>query len=262
MDKLFNLKPLVIAALHLPVCPRGSMPSFAQIEDYAFKNMQTFKEGGIPAVILQDETPSPGVARPETLTMMASLARLLKKEYPDIELGIIIEAHDPTAALAVAFASGASFVRIKVFVGTMLKSSGIQMGCGIEASEYRNLLNREDLKILADVHDRTGVPLGDVGVEKAARWAVNTGANALVLTGNSFDGSLQMIRNVRDRGVKKPLILGGGVNTDNVQAALKVADGVIVSTALKRKNILPDEVLQWDREKITRFMDVARESSL
>lgn len=260
MNKLFDLKPLVIAALHLPVYPRGNMPSMSQIEDYALSNMATFAVGGMPAVILQDETPSPERARPETLTMMAALARLLKKEYPAIELGIIIEAHDPLAALAVAFASGASFVRIKVFVGSMLKSSGIQMGCGIEASEYRHLLNSEDLQILADVHDRTGTPMGNVSIEKASRWAANTGANGLVLTGSSFNDSLQIIQSVRNNGVNKPLILGGSATVDNVSEALKVADGVIVSSALKRKNIQPGEILQWDQEKIIRFMEAARQA--
>ncbi len=262
MKELFDFNPLIIAALHLPVCARGAnMPSISQIEDYAMKNMQIFKDGGIPAVILQDETPSPGMARSETLTIMASLARLIKKEFSDIELGIIIEAHDPTAALAVAFASGASFVRIKVFIGAMLKSNGVQMGCGVEASEYRKLINREDLIILADVYDRTGAPLGDLAIEKASQWAVNTGANGLVLTGGCFDDSLKIIQNVRDSGINRPLILGGGVNIDNVRSALKVSDGVIVSTALKRKDIKPNEVLKWDREKIMRFMEAAKKDS-
>ncbi len=250
--------PWVIAALHLPPFTVGKLPSMALLEDYLLQNLAVFAAGGIPAVILQDETLNSGRARPEILTIMASLGRLAHREYPQVELGIIIEAHDPFASLAVAHACGATFVRLKVFVGAMLKSPGVQQGCGIEAVEYRRSLGRPDIRILADVHDRTGRSLLEIPISQASGWAVNTGADALILTGSSFRESLEYVADVQRAGVKKPLLIGGSVDAENVAQALSHADGVIVSSSLKHPNAGNGDLVLWDLDRITRFMDAAR----
>ncbi len=257
MNPLFQLDPLVIVALHLPPFLRGQRNDPVILEDYLLKNLEIFSKGGVPAVILQDETPMAGPAYPETLAMMASLARLARHEFPQIHYGIIVEAHDPVAPLAVAAACGASFVRIKVFVGAMLKSSGVLQGCGVDASAYRQVLGREDIAILADVYDRTGFPLGAAPLERAENWAVESGANGLVLTGGGFQESLDWLHSARERGIQCPLILGGSATAENVAEALSVADGVIVSSALKRQPTAPNDLVHWDLAKIKAFMESA-----
>ena len=132
MKDVLESKPLVIGALHLPPFMRGKAVNRAFLEDYLLTNLHVFADGGIPAVMIQDETPAAEMVYPETIAWMASLGRLARKEVPELSLGIIIEAHDPKAALAIAHACGLSFVRIKVFVGAMLKSSGLQQACGVE----------------------------------------------------------------------------------------------------------------------------------
>lgn len=257
MTSLFQLDPLVIAALHLPPFLRGQRNDPEELEDYLLKNLEVFSKGGIPAVIIQDETPVVGLAYPETIALMASLARLARREFPKLQYGIIIEAHDPVASLAIAAACGASFVRIKVFVGAMLKSSGILQGCGVETLAYRQMLGRNDIQVLADVYDRTGFPLGNAPLERAEDWAVQVGADALVLTGGSFDESLEMLRAARQRNLHRPLILGGSVSVENVDQALSAADGVIVSSALKRQPEGPGDAVHWDLHKVKAFMEAA-----
>jgi len=252
-------KPLVITALHLPELRLGLTPvSICWLEDYVCQNMQVFSDGGIPAVILQEETLNSSLARPESVAVVSVLARLARMEFPHIHIGIIIQAHDPIAPLAIAHASGAEFVRIKVFVGAMVKSEGIHQGCGIEARDYRTQIGNEQIKILADVHDRTGTPLTPEPIEMAAEWAVRTGADSLVLTGSSEEESLHYLKVVREAGIDVPLMMGGGATCDNVSEMLKFADGVIVSSALKRSNADPQELVQWDLEKVKRFMEAAR----
>lgn len=260
MNSLFQLNPFVIAALHLPPFIRGKRSDPAMLEDYLLQNLQVFSQGGIPAVIIQDETPVCGPAYPETIALMASLVRLARREFPQIQLGVIIEAHDAIAPLAVAAACGASFVRIKVYVGAMLKSTGVQQGCGAEASAYRQMLGREDISILADVYDRTGSPIGNAPLEQAERWAVQLGADALILTGSTFNESLDMLNAAREQNLKRPLILGGSVTSENVAQAFTAADGVIVSSALKRKPANSNDLVHWDLAKVTQFMEKARKT--
>ncbi len=258
-SSLFDLQPLVITALHLPEIGMGHKPiSMSWLEDYVLKNLAVFVEGGVPAVILQEETLNPNPARPENIAVLSAVARIARHEFPDLQLGIIIQAHDPLAPLAIAHASGASFVRIKVFVGAMLKAEGIQQGCAVAARDYRALLGREDIQILADVHDRTGYPVSGEPIEVAADWAAHSGADGLILTGFTYEESLQYLDTVRNAGIQKPLLLGGGATESNVAEVMAHAEGVIVSSALKRKEIAPDEMVQWDLDSIKRFMEAAR----
>jgi membrane complex biogenesis BtpA family protein len=255
---LFNIHPLVITALQLPEIGMGHKPiSMSWLEDYVLSNLAVFVEGGVPAVILQEETLNPNHARPENIATMAALARIAHHEFPGVLLGIIVQAHDPFAPLAIAHASGASFVRIKVFVGAMLKAEGIQQGCAVAARDYRAMLGREDIQILADVHDRTGYPVTAEPIEVAADWAAHSGADGLILTGFTHKESLQYLDAVREAGIPKPLLLGGGADESNIAEVLEHADGVIVSSALKRKNALQDDLIQWDSAAIKRFMDAA-----
>lgn len=259
IPNLFDLKPLVITALHLPELGMGHKPiSMNWLEDYVLKNLGVFRQGGVPAVILQEETLNPGNARPENIAILSAVARIARHEFPDIQLGIIIQAHDPLAPLAIAHASGASFVRIKVFVGAMLKAEGIQQGCAVAARDYRAMLGREDIRILADVHDRTGYPVTNEPIEVAADWASHSGADGLILTGFTYLESLDYLKSVRKASIQKPLLLGGGATAENVAEVLHYADGVIVSSALKRKEVSPDDMVQWDRDAVTQFMDAAR----
>jgi hypothetical protein len=257
-SNLFDLHPLVITALHLPEMGMGHKPlSMNWLEDYVLKNLAVFVTGGIPAVILQEETLNPNHARPENIAVMAALARIARHEFPDLQLGIILQAHDPLAPLAIAHASGASFVRIKVFVGAMLKAEGIQQGCAVAARDYRAILGREDIQILADVHDRTGYPVTGEPIEVAADWAARSGADGLILTGFTYEESLHYLDSVHKAGIQKPLLLGGGADESNVAEVLGHADGVIVSSALKRKEVAPDDLVLWDLDGIKRFMEAA-----
>ena len=255
---LFELKPLVIGVLQLPEVGIGHKPlSMNWLEDYVLQNLAVFARGGVPAVILQDETLNSSNARPETVAIMASLTRTAKAEFPDLHLGVIFQAHDPLAPLAVAYAGGATFVRIKVFVGAMLKAEGIQEGCAVAARDYRSMLGCEDIQILADVHDRTGYPVTSEPIEVAADWAARSGADGLILTGFTYQESIKYLMTVRKAGIQKPLFLGGGADNANVAEVLKYANGVIVSTALRRKDASPDDLVLWDLECVTRFMDAA-----
>ena len=246
--------PLIVGAVHLPRYGRANpRVSMAQLEDHVLTNCAVFVENGIDTLYLQDENPSSGRASEETLAVMAALGRLVKRECPRLHLGIIVEAHDGTAPLAIAHACGADFVRIKVFAGAMLKYPGVQEGCGIEAVNYRTALGA-DVAIFADVHDRTGLPLVDVPLGMAAGWVSNIGADALILTGMSYAQSLDFVAQGRKAVRSKPILIGGSVTFDNIQEVLRHADGAVVSTSLMLDT--PQGSLRWDGAKIRRFMDL------
>jgi uncharacterized protein len=256
--KLFAAGPPVIAALHLPDFALSRHRSVAWYEEYALANARVFAEAGIPWIKLQDQTRTAGAAAPDTLAMTAALGRLIRAELPQLGLGIIVEAHDPAAALSVAHAAGADFVRLKVFVGGAMTADGPRHGLGSAAVAHRTALGRPDIAILADVHDRTARPLSDEPQPFAAHWAAKTGADALIITGSSFADTLSRIAAVRETVPRRPVLIGGGVTETNLREALAASDGVIVSSALMRSGAGEDDLLQWDADLCRRFMDAAR----
>jgi len=254
---LFAGPPPVIAALHLPDFALSRHRSMAWLEDYALTNARVFAEAGIPWMKLQDQTRCDGPAAPETLAIMAALARLIRRELPGLGLGIIVEAHDPVAALSVAHAAGADFVRLKVFVGGAMTAQGPRHGLGARAVAHRAALGAE-VAILADVHDRTSVPLSSESQPMAAEWAAKTGADGLIVTGADMADTLARIAAVRAAGVRRPVLVGGSVTAANVAEALAGADGVIVSSALMRKGAGPEDLLRWDAALCRQFIEAAQ----
>ncbi|MEM1431196.1 MAG: BtpA/SgcQ family protein [Pseudomonadota bacterium] len=259
--KVFGAEPCVIAALHLPDFPLSRHLSLSWFEEYALANARVFAEAGVPFLKLQDQTRTAGPASAETIARMSALARLIRAELPTLGLGIIVEAHDAAAALSVAHASGADFVRLKVFVGGAMTSEGPRHGLGAEAVAYRSSIGASGVAILADVHDRTARPLSDEPQPFAANWAAKVGADGLIITGSSFADTCTRIGAVRQAVPSRPILIGGGVTEGNVADALATADGVIVSSALMRKTAEDDDLIRWDADLCHRFMDAARGSS-
>lgn len=258
MTAFLATRPLVVAALHLPdltLTPR----SRAWIEDYVLTNARVFAAAGVPAIKLQDQNREPGRASIATVARMAALGRLLRQEIPDVALGIILQAHDAEAPLAVAAAAGAAFVRLKVYVAGVIGAEGPKHALGVAARNFR-AAQAPGVAILADVFDRTSVPLVEIPPERAALWAEGLGADGLVITGADFADSLARVGAARAAGVTAPILLGGGVTEDNVVAALRTAEGVIVSSSLMRRSG-PTDVLRWDTDRVHRLMDRARSAA-
>ncbi|WP_322806818.1 BtpA/SgcQ family protein [Thermanaerothrix sp.] len=262
--------PRVIAALHLPPHPASRHPmarSVSQMVDFALRNAERAVEAGIPALYIQDvaDTPVAPQVQPHTIATLAVVGAAVRRAFPDLILGVCLMSHGAREPLAIAQAIGAQFVRLKVYVGAMVKAEGILQGCAYEAIQYRAQLGADEIAILADVYDRTGEPLGRLPlVEEARQAAVFGRADGLVLTGLSFEESLEMLGQVRAANLGVPLYLGGGANATNVSQALQVADGIIVSSAFKSRQGWTREALldEWEPERIRTFMEAVQKAGL
>lgn len=250
--------PAIIVALHLPDLGVARETSMAFLEDFVLANAAVFAEAGVPAIMLQDQTRQVGPATPVTVAVMSALGRLLRREFPQLGLGIIVQAHDAVAPLAIAHATGASFVRLKVFVAAAMTMEGPRNGLAVEARSFRHDLRRDDISILADVFDRTSRPMIHVPPEEAAKAAQALGADGLILTGDSFPESLDRVQAARAAGVRRPILIGGGVTQDNVTEALAIADSAIVSTSLMRPAAGPSDLVRWDPARTQAFMERVR----
>lgn len=248
-------RPIIIGAVHLPYYGRNnpSLP-ISSIEEYALQNVQAFYDNGIRTLYIQDEDLVCGPAYPETIALLASLGKMLKLSFPELCLGFIVQAHDPYASIAAAHACSADFVRIKVFAGTMYKAEGIRTGVGAEAVNYRTMLG-SNVKILADVYDREGMPAGNAPLSMALGWADRFGADGFVLTGHDWKETLEYLDIADRESLGKPILVGGSVKENNIYEVLDHCDGAVVSSSLMLDHPVADSPLKWDAQKIRSFAD-------
>jgi hypothetical protein len=261
--------PKITAALHLPPFPGSGHPkrkSMQEIREFALRNTEIAVRAGIQALFLQDLGDHP-VSRPIPAHIIAGMSVIgswIRQEFPDLQLGISLLGHGAREPLAIAQAIGAKFVRLKVYVGAMVKAEGLLEGCAAEAIQYRHQIGAKDIAIFADIYDRSGEPLGRLPLVEEVRQATVFGrADAVVLTGKSFTETLAMISEITNSDLKPSILIGGGVNAGNVKEAMRVADGVIVSSAFKSVGGFTSESLQadWKAEKIAELMRVVGEAS-
>jgi hypothetical protein len=119
----------------------------------------------------------------------------------------------------------------------------------IEGDAYHTLRYRERIcpgaEILADVHVKHAVPLGNWPIEDAAHDTLERGlADALIVSGagTGRPADLEDVERVRRACPKARLLLGSGVKVENVKDYLRFADGVIVGSSLKRYGKLANPV--------------------
>lgn len=259
-------RPAVIAALHLPPLPASHHPAaqpVGVVTEMALRNAEKAVKAGIPALYIQDlgDFPLAPHVQPHSVAILSVVGAAIRREFPELALGVCMMSHAAREPLAIAQAIGGQFVRLKVYVGAMVKAEGLLEGCAYEAVQYRAQIGAEDVQILADVYDRTGEPLGRLPIAEEARQAAVFGrADGLVLTGLSFTESMQMLTDVRAAKLGAPLLLGGGATADNIAQVLKAADGVVVSSAFKTTSGWTREALlaEWDAGRVNAFMQAVR----
>lgn len=218
----------------LPGTPGHSGHSVDELAERAAVDALILAEAGFDRVLLQNSLDRPTRERVDvaTVAQLAVIGAAVRQRCP-IPLGINLHKNDGPAAIAVAHAVGAAFVRVKVYTGAVLSAEGLVEGCAAETLAIRRRLGAE-IDIWADVHELTSRPLEGDDLESAAVDAAEFGAaDALILTRPTVVETLEVIEQLRRRLPSTPLLVGGGVDAATVVDAIAYSDGVIVGRALK-----------------------------
>ena len=241
IETLFGVRKAFIGVVHLlplPGSPRwhGDMKA---ILSRAQQEALTLERGGADGVIVENfgDAPFPvGRVGSHTVAAMA-LAVNAVRDVVGLTVGVNVLRNDPQSALAVAVASGAGFIRANVHYGVMVADEGLVEGRADESLRYRRGLGAEDLvRIFADVLVKHATPLGSADIGRVARETVYRGlADALIVTGTATGtpAVLKDVSEVKEAVPEVPVLVGSGVDEDNVEGFLSVADGAIVGTSLK-----------------------------
>lgn len=262
MSEAKNDRPIYAMAqpIALPgsCCYRGE--SIDYISDRLLQELSLLEQAGIDGVILQNfsDNPIKQQSSPEVIGFLTRIACDIKKEYPNLVLGILV-CWDGLASLMVAEAAGADFIRVEhVYCGAEMTHAGIIEGqCAeIQALKYKL---RSSMPIYADVFEPHAVPIFPHTIEDAAYDTIVSGlADGLYLCGKTAEESINYVQRVRAVLPSTRIICGGGSNADNVGRLLKEFDGVCIGTWIKNGN-LRNPV---DLERLARYMDAVNAARL
>ncbi len=240
--------PALIGVVHLP--PLAGSPSHVltmeAIVERACSDARALAEAGFDAIFVENFGDMPFAATtlsPASLGAMAVAADRVRREV-SLPLGINALRNDALAALGIASASGARFVRVNVHTGVCATDQGLLTGRADETLRYRKLLGQR-IAILADVHVKHATPISEPQIELAARSCAYRGlADGLIVTGPETGEpvDLDQLRSVRNAVPDRRLFVGSGATVDTVASLLSVATGVIVGTGIKVESITTNPV--------------------
>lgn len=249
MSLLLNLRHKVfIGVVHLRPLPgsprwRGDVES---VIDFAVKDARAYERGGADALFIENFGDVPftkGCVTPETIAAMAAAGRAIRQAVK-LPIGFNVLRNDARAALALCAVCGGAFIRVNVHTGAMLTDQGLIEGNAYETLRYRQRVCPQ-VQILADVHVKHAVPLGNWTIEDAARDTVERGlADALIVSGagTGLAADVADVERVRRTAPAAKVLLGSGVTVANVRDFLPVADGFIVGSSLKLGGKLSNNV--------------------
>lgn len=259
LEDVFERDKPIIGMVHLAPMPGTYHYTGKTVEQYveeALEDAMILQEAGFDAIMIQNTHDVPTAAKvgPEVVAYMSAIGTELRR-HVSIPIGVNIHKNDPESTLAVASVLNASFVRLKVYVGEVMDAEGITRGCAARALAYKQYLHLHNLNIWADIYDITSWPLTSQPIGEMAHWALKFGgADGLVITGRVFSETLDRVRQVKERRPDADVIIGGGIKHHNVQEALRLADAVIVGSALEEKPF----TRPISSQKANEFIQIAR----
>ena len=236
-----NHRKIVIGMLHLPALAGAPLARLdrTQIRDELLRDAETLAEGGVHGLMMENfgDVPFfPGAVPAHVVAQMTALACAVRERIA-LPLGINVLRNDGRAALAVAHAAGADFIRVNVLSGARVADQGVIQGIAHDLLRDRALLGAQAVKIFADVDVKHSVALAERPLEDEVADVIERGrADAVVVsgagTGKATDPA--KVERVTRAAGKTPIFIGSGITAETITQFLESADGFIVGTALKK----------------------------
>jgi membrane complex biogenesis BtpA family protein len=260
LSKIFGVQKPVIAMAHLgalPGTPRhDAVAGVAGIVERLRVDLRHLLDGGVDAVMFCNEDDRPYVFRADPASV-AVMARVITELRPtDRPFGTDF-LWDPVAALALAKATGAAFMR-EVVTGAYESDMGLWAPDAGALLRYRRQLGADDVAIFANITPEFASTLGTRSVGARARSAVVSSVVDAILVSGAMAGAepdLEQLREAKAAVGDVPVLLNTGARVDNIARFLAVADGVIVGSSLKEDGHTWNPV---DPRRVAAFMAEVR----
>jgi hypothetical protein len=263
LTQIFKTRNPIIGVVHLlplPTSPRWG-GSLKAVIDRAEQEATALASGGVDGIIIENFFDAPFVkdqVDPAVVSAMTLVTQRLMHLVP-LPIGINVLRNDARSGLAIASCVNAHFIRVNVLTGVMATDQGLIEGQAHQLLRYRRELG-SNVKILADVLVKHARPLGSPNLTAAVQDTIERGlADGVILSGwaTGSPPSLEDLELAMAAANGVPVFIGSGADWENISTLMQAADGVIVSSSLKRHGRRDQPI---DPIRVSQFVEAARRS--
>ena len=262
-SSLLGTQKSIIGMVHLAPLPGapGATTDLTAVCAAARRDAERLVAGGVDGLMIENYGDSPFYPDDVPKHTVATMTRVgtAVQEAVDYPIGVNVLRNDAEAALSVAAAVDADYIRVNVHTGLKATDQGL-----IEGMAHKTLRLREqlgvDCAILADLDVKHAAQIGSRrSIAAEFEDCVDRGhADGVIVsgaaTGQRVDTeALNEALDARTAGdYSTPVFVGSGVTAESIDELLGAADGAIVGTALKEAGQTTNPVMT---ERVEQFMD-------
>jgi uncharacterized protein len=263
LKDLFGVAKPIIAMVHLPALPgrprHDRRAGIRALTDAVAADIEALQDAGVDGLLFCNEADLPyqlGVGAEAAAAMAAVIGAVRRELTRPFGVNLV---WDPVASLAVARATGASFVR-EAFTGVYESDLGVMRPDFGAIGAYRSGIGAASVALFTNITPEFASPLGHRTIAERARSAAFLGADALLVSGavTGEPTDLAQLSEAKASAPGVPVLANTGVTADTVAGVLAVADGAIVGTSLKKDGITWNAV---DPARAAALMTAARQFS-
>jgi len=259
-NRLFKNKKQVIAMIHTGANP--GTPNFKgnvnAIINKAVEEAKVYQSYGIDTVMIENMHDIPYLNRNighEVSTLMSIIAYEVKRQTL-LKCGIQILAGANKQAMAAAYSAGIDFVRAEGYVFSHVADEGTMNSDAGELKRYQNKIGADDILIFTDIKKKhsSHTITSDIDILETAKAANFFLSDGVIITGNSTgtEADVEEAKLIK-LNANIPVIIGSGINNDNISLFYNFADAFIIGSYFKEDGYWANEL---DNKRIEDFMKV------
>jgi len=261
--QLFKTRTPIIGVVHLlplPTSPRWG-GSLKTVIDRAEQEATALASGGVNGIIVENFFDAPFTKNQVDPAVVSAMTVVVQRiqNMVTLPIGINVLRNDAKSAMAIASCVKAQFIRVNVLTGVMATDQGLIEGEAHQLLRYRRELG-SDVKIFADVLVKHARPLSSPNLTVAVQDTIERGlADAVILSGwaTGSPPNQEDLELATQAAAGTPVFIGSGASWENVATLLQAADGVIVSSSLKRHGRREQTI---DPIRVSQFVEAAHRS--
>nr|WP_228048975.1 BtpA/SgcQ family protein [Nodularia sp. LEGE 04288] len=258
--QLFKTRTPIIGVVHLlplPTSPRWGGNLKAVIHR-AEQEAAALASGGVDGIIVENFFDAPFAKNQVDPAVVSAMTVVVQRiqNLVTLPIGLNVLRNDGKSAMAIAYSTQAEFIRVNVLTGVMATDQGLIEGEAHQLLRYRRELGC-DVKILADVLVKHARPLGSPNLTVAVKDTIERGlADAVILSGwaTGSPPNQEDLELACGAANGTPVFIGSGANWENIATLMQAANGVIVSSSLKRHGRIEQPI---DPIRVSQFVEAA-----
>jgi len=248
VSSLVGVPRALIGVVHVQALPGTPAHRFdmAAIIAAAVEEARAYSTAGFHAVMIENTHDRPylnaGVG-PEITAAMAVIGAEIRRATP-LPLGVQVLAGANTAALGVALACGATFIRAEGFVFAHVADEGLIQASAGPLLRYRRAIGADHVRVFTDVKKKHSAHTitADVSIAETAEAAEFFSVDGVIVTGSATGRPADREEvSAVGRAVSIPTLVGSGVTARNI-GEYRDADALIVGSWAKRDGLWSNPV--------------------